>query len=576
MRWVKGKIIVSTIKQEIEKNNITAQIKNIIAHLPRYAEEEGAFYSVPRELLINTLCTQQGIDYIVAENTVGLLENLLNSLAVFNAEYLAKGEWCFISFPAQLMAMSVLTAMSDNESRFFEANFWNTQGIDRTKKDQQRDVLHAIESNRVMYHTSANAKSIRYIYVAWSIIKLDNLILFHEREDTKKRHDKKSGDYGLIGGRLNQTDMDLADKKQCLPLLQSNQVEAIKPALFKTLQRELFEEAGLIYETHYNFSCWRELKPYKQLEGSAPNHALTEYYFSLFQIYLTLEGYFFLIQQVKNNDRLVWFSVGEVINKKSKDGKLLYINALLADYNNMADLKADLLALPESFINRYYFENRDKYTIKLSQNKPIYFGSSGKEKPLALDLTERQAGLLLALAAHNRGFKFSSLVDGVVLQPFAWVEVNNLSLQNELIALASLFKNTEFIIENKQDYLFRFSVHPDLLFIDDELFTYSVRQKDLDSIKTKTPINLMRAAISTPMGVCASKTEDFLLSFDLAMGLHELSQTSYTATHEEAKKTKDNCRKFFDKNESFLALGLKNLLREEAGMIKFCAVYSLA
>ncbi|MEI6706711.1 MAG: NUDIX hydrolase [Methylococcales bacterium] len=554
----------------------TNLIKILLDNIPRYAEEEGAFYSVPRELLINTLCTQQYINYAVAENTVGLLENLLDSLAVLNAEYLAKGEWCFISFPAQLIAMSVLTAMSDNESQFFEANFWNTQGIIDIKKEQQRDVLHTIESNRVMYHTSANAQPIRYIYVAWSIIKLDNLILFHQRED-KKRHDKKSGDYVLIGGRLNQTDMDLADKKQCLPLLQSNQVDAIKPALFKTLQRELFEEAGLIYETHYNFSCWRELKPYKQLEGSAPNHALTEYYFSLFQINLTLEGYFFLTQQIKNSDRfLFWFSVDEVINKQSNDGKLLYINALLADYDKPADLKADLLALPESFINRYYFENRDKYTIKLSQNKPLYVGSSGKEKPLAVDLTERQAGLLLALAAHNRGFKFSSLVDGVVLQPFAWIEVNDLLLQNELIVLASLFKNTEFIIENKQDYLFRFSVYPDLLFFDDELFTYSVRQKDLDSIKTKTPINLMRAAISTPMGVCASKTEDFLLSFDLAMGLHELSQTSYTATHYEAMKIKDNCRKFFDKNESFLALGLKNLLREEAGMIKFCAVYSLA
>lgn len=555
---------------------MTDLIKILLDNIPRYAEEEGAFYSVPRELLINTLCTQQYINYAVAENTVGLLENLLDSLAVLNAEYLAKGEWCFISFPAQLIAMSVLTAMSDNESQFFEANFWNTQGIIDIKKEQQRDVLHTIESNRVMYHTSANAQPIRYIYVAWSIIKLDNLILFHQRED-KKRHDKKSGDYVLIGGRLNQTDMDLADKKQCLPLLQSNQVDAIKPALFKTLQRELFEEAGLIYETHYNFSCWRELKPYKQLEGSAPNHALTEYYFSLFQINLTLEGYFFLTQQIKNSDRfLFWFSVDEVINKQSNDGKLLYINALLADYDKPADLKADLLALPESFINRYYFENRDKYTIKLSQNKPLYVGSSGKEKPLAVDLTERQAGLLLALAAHNRGFKFSSLVDGVVLQPFAWIEVNDLLLQNELIVLASLFKNTEFIIENKQDYLFRFSVYPDLLFFDDELFTYSVRQKDLDSIKTKTPINLMRAAISTPMGVCASKTEDFLLSFDLAMGLHELSQTSYTATHYEAMKIKDNCRKFFDKNESFLALGLKNLLREEAGMIKFCAVYSLA
>jgi hypothetical protein len=61
------------------------------------------------------------------------------------------------------------------------------------------------------------------------------------------------------------------------------------------------------------------------------------------------------------------------------------------------------------------------------------------------------------------------------------------------------------------------------------------------------------------------------LSFDLAMGLHKLSQTSFATTHYEAKKTKANCRKFFDKNENFLAFGLKNLLREEAGMIKFVA-----
>ena len=158
MRWVKGKIIVSTIKQEIEKNNITAQIKNIIAHLPRYAEEEGAFYSVPRELLINTLCTQQNIDYAVAENTVGLLENLLDSLAVLNAEYLTIGEWCFISFPAQLLATSLLTAMSDHESRFFADNFWNTQGIADAKKNQQREVLSVVENKRYEHHSSHNAQ----------------------------------------------------------------------------------------------------------------------------------------------------------------------------------------------------------------------------------------------------------------------------------------------------------------------------------------------------------------------------------------------------------------------------------
>jgi hypothetical protein len=318
------------------------------------------------------------------------------------------------------------------------------------------------------------------------------------------------------------------------------------------------------------------LKPYKQLEGSAPNHALTEYYFSLFQIDLTLEGYFFLTQQVKSNNHLVWLSVDEVINKQSNDGKVLYIHALFADYDKPTDLKADLLALPESFINRYYFENRDKYTIKLSQNKPIYFGSSGKEKPLAVDLTERQAGLLLALAAHNRGFKFSSLVDGVVLQPFAWVEVNNLLLQNELITLASLFKNTEFIIENKQDYLFRFSVHPDLLFFDDELFTYTVRQKDLEDIKKKVSIHLSRAAIVSPMGEIAAQSGDFIISLELAGGLHKLANKPYSTEDDKAEKIEDLYKKSLHKEDRFLALGLKGLLRREAGMIKFCAAYSLA
>ena len=222
------------------------------------------------------------------------------------------------------------------------------------------------------------------------------------------------------------------------------------------------------------------------------------------------------------------------------------------------------------------FENRDKYTIKLSQNKPLYVGSSGKEKPLAIVLTERQAGLLLALAAHNRGFKFSSLVDGVCLQPFAWVEVNDLSLQNELIALVSLFKNTEFIIENKQDSLFRFSVHPDVLFFDDELFTYSVRQEDLKDIKKKVSIHLSRGAIVNPMGEIAAQSEDFLISLELAGGLHKLANKPYSTEDDKAEKIEDLYKKSLHKEDTFLALGLKGLLRREAGMIKFCAVYSLA
>lgn len=115
-------------------------IQSLIPHIPRYAEEEGDFYSVPREVLINVLC-QQHLDRAIAENTIDLLETLLDTLAVLNPGFLQKGEWCFVSFPAQLLAMSVLTAMGDADSRLFTTHFWNTQGIANDRKDQQRDVL---------------------------------------------------------------------------------------------------------------------------------------------------------------------------------------------------------------------------------------------------------------------------------------------------------------------------------------------------------------------------------------------------------------------------------------------------
>ena len=256
-------------------------IQSLIPHLPRFAEEDGDFYSVPRDVLIDTLCRQHSIERALAENTVALLETLLDTLAVLNTEYLQKGAWCFVSFPAQLMALSVLTALSDGESHLFAPNFWNTQGVSNDKKNQQREVLNFVETARYQNHASQQAQPIRYCYVAWSIIKLDGKILFYQREDTQKRFDKSAGDYGLLGGRANQQDIPSTDKAALLKELQAPNSGLIKNALPETLKRELREEAGLLFETHYTFKPWRCLKPYRQVQGTAPNHALTEYYGTL-------------------------------------------------------------------------------------------------------------------------------------------------------------------------------------------------------------------------------------------------------------------------------------------------------
>ncbi|KJV05370.1 NUDIX hydrolase [Methylocucumis oryzae] len=432
----------------------TPFIKSLIPHLPRYAEEEGDFYTVPRTALVDVLCQQSQRDRAVAETVIALLETLLDTLAVLDTDYLQKGEWCWVSFPAQLLALSVLTAWSDSDSRLFASNFWNTQGSSNAKKDQQRDMLRAIETRRVEHHAQQAAQPIRYIYVAWSLIKLDGKILLYQREDTRKRFDSQAGDYGLVGGRLNQHDVTgdwlLPD---LLAALQSGDSLPIKTALPVTLQRELHEETGLECGRHYQFKPWRCLRPFRQVQGSAPNHALTDYHFEVFQIELTLEGYLFLQRQVAQDERLVWFSPKDMLPTQSaKD--FPYLHALLADFDNdNAEFEQALTTLPDSFVGQYRFQPQ-KYglTLPLDYRMPLLAGTLGKEKPLALSLTERQLAILLGLAAHLRGFEFIEVEESVIFHPFGWLKLKPCSsLQSELIGLATALKETDLIIENYGD-----------------------------------------------------------------------------------------------------------------------------
>ncbi len=551
-------------------------IKTLLNHIPRYAEEEGDFYSISREKLTETLCSENEVSREVAKNTIDLIENLLDTLAVLNPVYLQKSEWCFVSFPAQLLAMSILSALSEKESRFFASNFWNTQGISNSKKDQQRDILKHIETQRISHHDTSPAP-IRYIYVAWGIIKLENQILLYQREDTQKRHDKAAGDYGLIGGRLNQHDIQLflGDMQARLQVLQSDNVEFIKESLPNTLKRELREEAGLIFETHYTFKSWRTLKPYSQVQGSAPNHAYTLYQFEIFHIELTLEGYLFLQQKVKSDDRLIWFSTDDVIRGQTIDGKIAYLKALMNDFNNdSTELKSTLIELQESFTSNYSYHpkkpNDYALTIPLSSEFPILFGFKGKEKTLDIKPSERQLAILLGLAAHNRHFEFDSPFNNVALHPHGWIEIQNYELQKELIELVQLFKQTPLGIENHQDKFFRLSIEPSMIYFDDKCFTYSVSSEDLKNTKSKIEITLTRLPIQTAFGITHEVKEVFSISLNLAGGLQELSQKQSPSDNPRAEKIEDNYSKTFPKDTRFVSLGLKNLVRRENGIIKFC------
>jgi hypothetical protein len=554
-----------------------SSIKTLIRELPRYAEEEGDFYSVNRNSLINAICERNAVEPDIAENTVMLCERLLDTLSVLNPDYLAKGEWCFVSFPAQLMATSILTAMSDAESRFFTPHFWNTRDIDNGRKEQQRGVLRWTEQARFQHHICQQAQPIRYCYVAWSIIKLDGKILFYQREDTKKHFDKTAGDYGLIGGRANQHDVSgVADKVELLKALQSPNSFLIKNALPETLKRELREESGLVFDTHYKFKLWRSLQPYQQVQGAAPNHALTEYYLDIFNIELTLDGFLYLQQRVNSDSRLNWFSLTDIERGETTDNKIPYIKALYDEFaGNHAALAAELSALPDSFVPSY-LSDKEKYgiTLPINPEKPVMAGVLGKEKPLDLALTPRQLALILGLAAHLRGFEFASLEKNIVLHPHGWMEVDEHSpVRAELMELAVFLNGSDLVMENRRDRLFRLSIRPETVFFADELFSFRVANDELENKESMVSILIGRQGFATALGFVKDKIECFELTRGFVKRMKTLADGDFTIHDAEAVSTEYNYKKGLHKDPKFKALGFRNLIRQDGKGIRFVVPY---
>ncbi len=71
-------------------------IKTILSNLPRYAEENGDFYTVSRQELTTILCKEKKVAYEIAINTIELIENVFDTFAILEQSYLEKGEWCFV------------------------------------------------------------------------------------------------------------------------------------------------------------------------------------------------------------------------------------------------------------------------------------------------------------------------------------------------------------------------------------------------------------------------------------------------------------------------------------------------
>jgi hypothetical protein len=220
-------------------------------------------------------------------------------------------------------------------------------------------------------------------------------------------------------------------------------------------------------------------------------------------------------------------------------------------------------------------------TLPVDHNKPLFAGGLGKEKPLAINFTDRQLALLLGLASHLRGFDFATVDKAITLHPFGWIEVNNHStFQAELISLADSLKQIKLIIENDRDLFFRLSMSPEMVYFDEKLFSLTVKEADLNGEQSKIPVTIQRDSFDTAFGQVKAKTEEFKLTLYFVKKLKKLdailvTRSIFTELNAEntdtnfAEKIEDAYKKGLHKEPRFLALGLKGLIRREAGIFKF-------
>jgi hypothetical protein len=115
-------------------------VKLLISMLPRFSEELNDYYGVSRDDLRESLANKSNQTMDTINSTLLLVERILVSLSLLDRKALDEGLWYFVSFPAQLMALSILNTMTDSKSSYFPEKFWTVDPNNKEQKNGLRDI----------------------------------------------------------------------------------------------------------------------------------------------------------------------------------------------------------------------------------------------------------------------------------------------------------------------------------------------------------------------------------------------------------------------------------------------------
>ncbi len=423
---------------------------------------------------------------------VQFLDRIFAALCLTQETDRQAGRWRFRSYPAWLLARSILNILKTEGQTVFDPGYWATncpEGV----VDEQRKILKFVENARQQFHPEQCAPAIRFVYVAWAVVFLDGKILMYHRED-KKRKDA-AGNFGLPGGRFKIEDAPatLSDIETIRDFATG---ESHWPLAFldKTLAREIHEELGL-HRDDYTFTPLVELEPYAKVEGGKNNHALTEYRMRLYSIKLTQRGLVHLFDEVLSKpESFSWFSEEELFAGKNSTGDMAFVDAIAEHKKRHPDLNLANESFTDSFLRQE--KSGAGITIPLTPDQPILEGKNGK--PLATihaDLTQDEHEWLLALACHAKELPFENASHSLL--PYGWVGIRD----EDALPIASLKAKLEKAgidtVEMLDGRYARFSVTPSAIYFHDDCFSYSLSSEErlieLKLIQQSTAIGIAKA-----------------------------------------------------------------------------------
>ena len=530
---------------------LLAQVSRI---LPRIAEESTAREEIPEANLIERLIDATGAGAEEAGSVLSIVRRLLQALSVLDEARLGAGVWAFTSFPASLLARSMLGGLGEAEFRLLEPGFWNASEY---LVDRQRALIKRSEELRAAL--PAGLVPIRRVWVSWAWIVLDGKFLMVRREDPAPHRDGSRGQFVFPGGRVSNEDLPelmYLTASRCLDFFDPNieiDPSHIRYAFSQTVRRELREELEIPSNAFEAEIPVGEPIHYIALEGAKSAYSATEYHIQPFKIALKDAGKTGLLRCLAAHpERFAWFTAEELAAGVNAAGAKAFVDAIRQDG---PVLEPDVFRIPLGNTSPL----KDPIDIPGKPSEPFAVGIAGRERQVHVDLDADEIELLNWLAAVRRGDGIEELTVGVsIASGTGWVLIEDDHALTGLKTLAAKLDAAGLPLLDFHDRAVRLNaVTP---YFSPSSFSMEIQ----DERRGKSyRLNLSRRRLQSLLGIASAKEASVSLPEVLGNAIYSLDQGDLQPALdniESVKRMQREIRGFLD------TIGTRLLVRQVDGV----------